>query len=68
MATDGIMKDLDDVPRGKSEWKLDNPAEAAIEFVAQHPEFVIEQPYILFTESELTKNITHWPGAWLRRK
>jgi hypothetical protein len=62
------MKNLDDVPRGKAEWKLDNPAEAAIEFVAQHPEFVIEQPQWPFNESELTQNITHWPSAWLRRK
>ncbi len=67
VATDGIMKDLDDVPRGKPEWKLDNPAEAAIEFVAQHPEFVIEQPKWPFNESELTQNITHWPSAWLQR-
>ena len=68
VVTDGIMKNLDDVPRGKAEWKLDNPAEAAIEFVAQHPEFVIEQPQWPFNESELTQNITHWPSAWLRRK
>lgn len=68
VVTDGIMKNLDDVPRGKAEWKLDNPAEAAIEFVAQHPEFVIEQPQWPFNESELTQNITHWPSAWLRRQ
>ncbi|MCL2932616.1 MAG: cephalosporin hydroxylase family protein [Trichodesmium sp. MAG_R03] len=68
VATDGVMKDLDNVPRGKPEWKLDNPAEAAIEFVAQHPEFVIEQPKWPFNESTLTQNITHWPSAWLRRK
>lgn len=68
VVTDGIMKNLDDVPKGKAEWKLDNPAEAAIEFVAQHPEFVIEQPQWPFNESELTQNITHWPSAWLRRQ
>jgi len=67
VATDGVMKDLDEVPRGKPEWKLDNPAEAAIEFVAQHPDFVIEQPKWPFNESTLTENITHWPSAWLRR-
>lgn len=68
VATDGIMKYLDNVPRGKPEWKLDNPSEAATEFVAQHPEFVIEQPKWPFNESTLTQNITHWPSAWLRRK
>ena len=69
VVTDGIMKNLDDVPRGKAEWKLDNPAEAAIEFVAQHPEFVIEQPQWPFNESNsLSENVTYWPGSWLKRK
>ena len=67
VATDGIMQDLYDVPRGKPEWINDNPAEAAIEFAQSHPDFVIEQPSWVFNESELNKNITHWPGAWLRR-
>jgi len=68
IATDGIMKDLYDVPRGDSEWIWDNPAAAAEEFVKKHPEFVIEQPPWLFNESNLSHNITHWLGAWLRRK
>lgn len=67
IASDGIMQDLYDVPRGKREWLNDNPSEAAIEFVHSHPEFVIEQPSWPFNESKLDKNITHWPGAWLRR-
>lgn len=68
VATDGIMKDLNDVPRGVSDWDVDNPATAATEFVQEHPEFVIEQPTWPFNESDLTDNITHWPSAWLRRK
>lgn len=67
VATDGIMQDLYDVPRGKPEWVDDNPAEAAVEFAESHPNFVIEQPIWDFNESELDKNITHWPGAWLRK-
>jgi cephalosporin hydroxylase len=67
VATDGIMKDLDDVPRGNTEWKLDNPADAAIEFVKEHNEFVLEQPPWPFNESSLTENVTHWPCAWLKR-
>ena len=67
VATDGIMQDLYDVPRGNQEWINDNPSEAAIEFSHHHPDFVIEQPSWVFNESELDKNITHWPGAWLRR-
>lgn len=67
VATDGIMHDLADVPRGKSEWVTDNPTTAALDFAAKHPEFVIEQPTWPFNESELEHNITHWPGAWLKR-
>ena len=61
------MKDLHDVPRGKPEWGGDNPTDAALEFVKKHPEFAIEQPAWPFNDSELRENITHWPGAWLRR-
>lgn len=67
VATDGIMQDLYDVPRGNPEWVSDNPTEAAIEFSQYHLDFVVEQPSWVFNESELDKNITHWPGAWLRR-
>ncbi len=68
VATDGIMRDLHDVPRGKPEWAWDNPAAAAREFAEKHPEFVIEQPEWPFNESALTENVTHWPDAWLRRR
>ena len=68
VATDGSMKDLHDVPRGKTEWSWDNPCEAALEFVATHPEFELETPPWLFNESRLSENITHWPGAWIKRK
>ena len=68
VATDGIMYDLHDVPRGSSSWQWDNPAAAAEEFAQSHPEFVLEQPKWPFNESELKSNITHWPGAWLRRR
>ena len=67
VATDGSMKDLHDVPRGDTEWIWDNPTDAALEFATENPEFVVEQPEWVFNESELTENITHWPGAYLRR-
>lgn len=67
VATDGSMRDLHDVPRGRPEWKNDNPSAAAEEFAARHPEFVLEQPDWPFNESDLSENITHWPNAWLRR-
>ncbi len=67
VATDGIMYDLADVPRGQPGWATDNPTWAARDFATKHPEFVIEQPTWPFNESELDQNITHWPGAWLKR-
>ena len=67
VATDGIMRDVHDVPRGSPDWTWNNPAAAAEEFLRSHPEFVMEQPAWPFCESELTANVTHWPAAWLRR-
>lgn len=67
VAADGNMQDLADVPRGSPEWKWNNPQEAAKEFAVKHPEFVIEQPAWPFNESQLDKNITYLPSAWLRR-
>jgi cephalosporin hydroxylase len=67
VATDGIMRDLHDVPRGTADWKWNHPASAAEEFLREHEDFVLEQPAWVFNESELTSNVTHWPAAWLRR-
>lgn len=67
VATDGVMQDLSDVPRGKSDWDIDNPTRAAADFVKVNDRFEIVQPEWPFNESELTDNITHWPGAWLKR-
>ena len=68
VATDGIMFDLYDVPRGAPDWQWNHPTAAAAEFAQRHPDFILEQPSWLFSESELTENITHWPGAWLRKR
>ena len=67
VVTDGNMKDLHDTPRGKPEWVYDNPYEAAKEFAMKHAEFEIETPPWPFNESELSKNVTQWPGAWLKK-
>jgi cephalosporin hydroxylase len=67
VATDGIMRDLADVPSGRPEWVRDNPATAAVEFAAAHPEFALEDPAWPFNESPLQQPITYWPSAWLRR-
>jgi cephalosporin hydroxylase len=65
VATDGIMEDLHDVPRGRPEWVWDNPASAARQFAQGHPEFVAKQPPRLFCESSLSRDVTYWPDAFL---
>lgn len=67
VATDGIMEEVAMAPRGDGRWLADNPAAAAREFAAHHPELVLEQPPWPFNESELRENVTHWPAAYLRR-
>lgn len=67
VATDGVMKDVKDVPRAGEGWGTDNPSAAAIDFARENPQFVNEQPAWPFNESSLTRNITHWPDAWLKR-
>lgn len=69
VATDGLMQYLDNVPRGKPEWKDDNPTAAAREFAARHGEFELQEPPpFVFNEGEVREHITHWPGAWLMRR
>lgn len=67
VVTDGIMEELADVPGGKPEWRTDNPLAAAREFLARHPEFMLEEPAFPFNEGQVSGRITHWPGAFLRR-
>ncbi len=67
VATDGIMRDLHDVPSGDPTWRDDNPVSSVNDFLATNDQFVLEQPEWPFCESELTRNITYWPSAYLRR-
>jgi cephalosporin hydroxylase len=68
VATDGVMSDVSGAPRGSASWTWDNPSAAAREFLRAHPEFEDAPPAWPFNESGLTADVTHWPGAWLRRK
>ena len=67
VATDGVMEEVFDAPRGQSDWETDNPKVAAAEFAKAHPEFVLEAPRPPFNEGDVDFSVTHWPGAWLRR-
>jgi cephalosporin hydroxylase len=67
VATDGVMEEVHDAPRGQPGWVTDNPRTAAAEFAATHPGFVLEEPRFPFNEGEVDFRVTHWPGAWLKR-
>lgn len=67
VATDGVMQSLTDTPYGKPEWTEDNPAAAAREFAATHPEFAIRRPTALFGDQYVIESMTFWPDAWLYR-
>ena len=67
VATDGVMRDVVGVPRASDDWKTNNPANAAEEWVLRNPDFEIVQPPWPFNESTLRQNITHFQSAFLRR-
>src|SRR5689334_1026651 len=67
VAMDGIMEEIVGAPRTHPDWSWNNPRQAALEFVAEHPEFEIEEPAFLFNESQITERVTYWPSAFLKR-
>lgn len=67
IATDGVMRDLADVPGGAASWIDDNPATAARQFLAHHPEFAMHPPAWRINRGPLREAITYWPNAWLWR-
>ena len=60
VATDGVMEVLSDAPAGQVAWATDNPARAARDFLARHPEFSADPHYERFGP-------TFFPGGYLRR-
>jgi len=67
VAMDGIMGELQGAPRTQPDWSWNNPRQAALDFVASHPDFVIEEPEFAFNEGSVTEWVTYWPGGFIRR-
>ena len=67
IAMDGIMEKMVGAPRSEADWIWNNPKSAALEFVAQHPEFVIEEPRFPFNEGAIDERVTYWPSGFIRR-
>ena len=68
VAMDGIMELVVGGQRTKPDWTWNNPRQAALEFAAKHPEFVLEEPEFLFNEGLAKDRVTYWPDAFLKRK
>lgn len=67
VACDGIMEYLVGAPRANEDWSWNNPKAAAEEFVNKHDNFIIEEPAFRFNEGLITKRVTYWPNAFLKR-
>ncbi|MGI9483338.1 MAG: CmcI family methyltransferase [Hyphomicrobiales bacterium] len=67
IATDGIMAQVAGGPRTKPDWQWNNPSQAALEFVKENPDFIIETPAFTFNESYVKNPITHYPLGAIKR-
>jgi cephalosporin hydroxylase len=67
VATDGIMEQVAGAPRTKPDWGVNNPRQAALEFVAKNPDFAIEEPVWPFQEGMVDRRVTYWPDGFIKR-
>lgn len=68
VASEGVMRDIHNVPTGSAQWTWNNSMEATVEFSVSCPEFTVEETPRIFDESQLAEVVTYWPGAWLSRR
>ena len=68
LAMDGIQEDLVGAPRSKPDWGKNNSSVAAKDFVRQNTDFEICELGPRFNEGNVTKFVTYWPNAYIRRK
>ncbi len=67
VATDGIKELVAGGPRTDPNWTWDHPKAAAEAFVAQNPNFVIEEPEFQFNEGQVDRWISHRSGGFVKR-
>jgi cephalosporin hydroxylase len=67
VAMDGIMEEVVGAPRTEPDWTWNNPKQAALDFVANDPRFVIDEPEFAFNEGEIRERVTYWPCAFIKR-
>lgn len=67
VATDGMMEQVGNGPRGAPDWTWNNPKQAALDFAAENKNFALEEPVWPFNEGVAQDRVTYWPSAYLRR-
>ena len=67
VACDGIQAKVIGGRNTKPDWDVDNPLAAVKDFVADHSEFIIEEPVWPFNEGVVKERITYWPSAFVKR-
>lgn len=67
VATDGIMAQVKGGPRTGEDWDWNNPKDAVAAFVAENPDFIVEEPAFPFNEGVVTERVTYWPDAFVKR-
>lgn len=67
VATDGVMEYVAGGPRSEPDWTTNNPRQAALDFVRENTNFVIEEPAWPFNEGLVRDRVTYWPNAFIRR-
>jgi cephalosporin hydroxylase len=67
VATDGIMAQVAGGARTQADWTWNNPLSAIDVFLADHAEFTAEEPAFPFNEGAVTRRVTYWPNAYLKR-
>ena len=67
VATDGVMENVVGGPRTAPDWTWNNPRQAALDFVASDPRFVIEEPAPPFNEGVASARVSYWPDAFIKR-
>ncbi len=67
VACDGIMAQVTGAPRSSPDWSWNNPISAIDGFLADSPDFRLEEPAWAFNEGSVRERVTYWPKCYLRR-
>ena len=67
VATDGIMELVCGLDRTSPDWKTNNPKAAAVEFVKNNKDFIIDAPVFPFNEGLISEPVTYWPSSYIKR-